>query len=293
MTHIPLNKTLATPTGHIDLNSDGIGYVESYDFSTANTSKESRIFAITQVASVCYQNPKALGSISLYDRLSNESGGLPSSSFEFVPVLLDMRDSKFRPWADKLSLVSPVFKYGEIVHGGYLLTNLRALIDTVGEDADNPVFFNDETECGIISCYFKVFKSHIDLATRAQAVRHRASWQELSRRYVSGKKLPFEFYTHPKLRDLEANHRFTNSENHTFSLNLTTEHLIEASLTHYDAAIASGVKPEVARRLLPQSMYTTIWSAWQPKQLENFYKLRLDSHAQAEINELANAMNSL
>lgn len=53
MTHIPLNKTLATPTGHIDLNSDGIGYVESYDFSTANTSKESRIFAITQVASVC------------------------------------------------------------------------------------------------------------------------------------------------------------------------------------------------------------------------------------------------
>ena len=157
MTHIPLNKTLATPTGRIDLNSDGIGYVESYDFSTANTSKESRIFTVSMVASVCYQNPKALGSISLYDRLSNESGGLPSSSFEFVPVLLDMRDAKFRPWADKLSLVSPVFKYGEIVHGGYLLTNLRALIDTVGEDADNPVFFNDETECGIISCYFKVF----------------------------------------------------------------------------------------------------------------------------------------
>ena len=65
MTHIPLNKTLATPTGRIDLNSDGIGYVESYDFSTANTSKESRIFTVSMVASICYANPKALGSIAL------------------------------------------------------------------------------------------------------------------------------------------------------------------------------------------------------------------------------------
>ena len=67
---------------------DDIAFVEQYDFSTANLSEENRIKAITQVASICYQNPKALGSESLYNRLLAESQGLPSSSAEFVPVLL-------------------------------------------------------------------------------------------------------------------------------------------------------------------------------------------------------------
>ena len=67
---------------------DNIAFVEQYDFSTANMSEENRILAITQVASICYQNPKALGSESLYNRLLAESKGLPSSSAEFVPVLL-------------------------------------------------------------------------------------------------------------------------------------------------------------------------------------------------------------
>ena len=56
---------------------DNIAFVEQYDFSTANMSEENRILAITQVASICYQNPKALGSESLYNRLLAESKGLP------------------------------------------------------------------------------------------------------------------------------------------------------------------------------------------------------------------------
>ena len=67
---------------------DDIAFVEQYDFSTANMSEENRIKAITQVASICYQNQKAIGSESLYNRLLAESKGLPSSSAEFVPVLL-------------------------------------------------------------------------------------------------------------------------------------------------------------------------------------------------------------
>ena len=67
---------------------DDIAFIEQYDFSTANISEENRIKAITQVASICYQNPKAIGSESLYNRLLAESKGLPSSSAEFVPVLL-------------------------------------------------------------------------------------------------------------------------------------------------------------------------------------------------------------
>ena len=56
---------------------DNIAFVEQYDFSTANLNEENRIKAITQVASICYQNPKAIGSESLYNRLLAESKGLP------------------------------------------------------------------------------------------------------------------------------------------------------------------------------------------------------------------------
>lgn len=291
MTHVSIPDSLGTPKSHIDINNTG--YVESFDFSHANTSKESRIAAITTVASVCYQSPKALGSISLYDRLATEAAGLPSSSFEFVPILLDMRDHKYKPWADKLHLASPVFKYGEIVHGGYLLTNLRALIASVGSDSDNPVFFNTPTECQLIAQYFKVYKTYIDLATARQFMRHRASWQELSRRYVSGKKLPFEFYNSPKLSNVVSTFTFTTPDGHHISVDLTTDQLQQACLNHYDSALANSVKPEEARRCIPQSMMTTVWSAWQPAQLDNLFRLRCDSHAQSEIQTLANAMKDL
>ena len=73
---------------------DNIAFVEQYDFSTANTNEENRIKAITQVASICYQNPKAVGSESLYNRLLAESKGLPSSSFEMCPILLTEEEVK-------------------------------------------------------------------------------------------------------------------------------------------------------------------------------------------------------
>ena len=56
---------------------DDIAFIEQYDFSTANMNEENRIKAITTVASICYQNPKAIGSESLYNRLLAESKGLP------------------------------------------------------------------------------------------------------------------------------------------------------------------------------------------------------------------------
>ena len=73
---------------------DNIAFVENWDFSRANLNEENRILAITQVASICYQNPKALGSESLYNRLMSESQGLPSSSFEMCPVLLTEEEVK-------------------------------------------------------------------------------------------------------------------------------------------------------------------------------------------------------
>lgn len=259
--------------------NDNIGFVENWDFSKANLNEENRILAITQVASICYQNPKALGSESLYNRLMAESMGLPSSSFEFVPVLLDYENPKHQ---EILKLeYSNCKKFGEILDDRYLLTNYRALVYDFENDKDKFSFdirtiFNTQEECNIIKDYFKVFLFKVDFPTRSQMVRHRISWQELSRRYVSAKRVPFEFYVSEKLKE-----------------NQKVQDLIKQSEDLYFELLESGVKPQEARRVIPQMGYTQIWGAFMPKQLDNYFKLRLDEHAQWEIRQTAIAMQEL
>ncbi|MFW3327701.1 FAD-dependent thymidylate synthase, partial [Aliarcobacter butzleri] len=209
---------------------DNIAFVENWDFSKANLNEENRILAITQVASICYQNPNALGSESLYNRLAAESKGLPSSSFEFVPVLLDPTNEKHK---EILALeYSNVKKFGELIcDGKYLLTNYRALVYDFenNENAysfDIRTIYNTEIECEIIKQYFKVFLYKVDFPTRSQMVRHRVNWQELSRRYVSGKRVPFEFYISEKLQN-----------------NPKVEALIKQSEELYFELLENGVKP--------------------------------------------------
>ena len=259
--------------------NDNIGFVENWDFSRANLNEENRILAITQVASICYQNPKALGSESLYNRLMAESMGLPSSSFEFVPVLLDYENPKHQ---EILKLeYSNCKKFGEILDDRYLLTNYRALVYDFENDKDKFGFdirtiFNTQEECKIIKEYFKVFLFKVDFPTRSQMVRHRISWQELSRRYVSAKRVPFEFYVSDKLKE-----------------NQKVQDLIKQSEDLYFELLENGVKPQEARRVIPQMGYTQIWGAFMPKQLDNYFKLRLDEHAQWEIRQTAIAMQEL
>ena len=259
--------------------NDNIGFVENWDFSRANLNEENRILAITQVASICYQNPKALGSESLYNRLMAESMGLPSSSFEFVPVLLDYENPKHQ---EILKLeYSNCKKFGEILDDRYLLTNYRALVYDFENDKDKFSFdirtiFNTQEECKIIKEYFKVFLFKVDFPTRSQMVRHRISWQELSRRYVSAKRVPFEFYVSDKLKE-----------------NQKVQDLIKQSEDLYYELLENGVKPQEARRVIPQMGYTQIWGAFMPKQLDNYFKLRLDEHAQWEIRQTAIAMQEL
>ena len=174
---------------------DNIAFVEQWDFSRANLNEENRIKAITQVASICYQNPKALNSTSLYNRLLAESIGLPSSSFEMCPMLFEQKKITELYFSRKIfvSENNDITKFGEWVEDGkYLLTNFRAvtyLFEKTGIDLRN--HFNTPKECEIIKQYFKVFLFKVDFPTRSQMVRHRVNWQELSRRYVSGKRVPF------------------------------------------------------------------------------------------------------
>ena len=294
MTHVELQPDLLPLLGRVDNVLDGIaGFVEHYDFSRANSSYEARVQAITKVASICYANPKALGSISLFDRLQAESGGLPSSSYEFIPVLLS-GDTVIQ----LLMQIDPtepgdtaIIKFGTwLSNNNYLLTNLRALIDMVGPEASLNYLNTSEEEIQIIQDNFKVFLFNVDLSTRAQMVRHRVSWQELSRRYVSGTKSPFEFYKSAKLNKVTSNYSFDEFQRED---ELDTDDIVSICLNHYFKALDSGVKPEEARRILPQAMMTQIWGAFQPSQLDNWFKLRLDKHAQSEIRMVAQAMQEL
>lgn len=302
-----------------DIFEDGIACVDCWDFSRANLNEENRILAITQVASICYQSPKALGSESLYNRLAAESMGLPSSSFEFVPVLLD----PWKPEAKKLigDDRTNVRKFGEWIVAtnpisgfkqDYLLTNYRAIYydyenavkairNFYAGRVDSPEntenlkqeeiylkeqylgFFNTEAECDIIKDNFYVFLFKVDFPTRSQMVRHRVNFQELSRRYVSGKRVPFEFYISEGMKKVTSSNRFIDGL-------VGTEDVIEICIEQYYAALEQGIKPQEARRIIPQAAYTQIWGAFQPSQLENFFRLRLDSHAQWEIRKVAEAM---
>ena len=73
----------------------------------------------------------------------------------------------------------------------------------------------------------------------------------------------------------------------------TPEEVLDICLNHYFAALKDGVKPQEARRIIPQCAYTQIWGAFMPKQLDNYFKLRLDEHSQWEIRQTAIAMKEL
>ena len=266
---------------------DGVAFVEEYDFSVANISDESRLNTVTTVASICYQNPKGIGSESLYNRLLAENNSLPSSAFEFIPVLLTrgLYDSVIKMWGENttISNMSHVYKYGQWISVDYILTNLRALINDIGEENVKGNFYNtSEEEIALIKKHFNVYRMKIDLPTRSQMVRHRQSFQELSRRYVSGERVPFEFYISEKMKDIKSVNDITE-----YTGNYTTQEVIDICLNHYYASLAQGVKPQEARRIIPQAAYTTIWVGMQSEGLESMLKLRTDEHTQWEFRQIA------
>ena len=191
-------------------------------------------------------------------------------------------------------------KYGEwiTVEGKkYLLTNYRAVVTDFERYGDKGIDlrkrFNTQEECKIIKQHFKVFLFKVDLPTRSQMVRHRISWQELSRRYVSGSRVPFEFYVSEKMKDVKQTLWVPIDDNTQTSQDVSTDDLIDVCIRHYEQALKQGVKPQEARRVIPQSAYTQIWGAFMPSQLDNYFKLRLDKHAQWEIQQTAIAMQEL
>jgi len=112
-------------------------------------------------------------------------------------------------------------------------------------------------------------------------------WNEISRRYVDAEP---EFYAPAKWRGRAENVKQGSGEQITTDaayLDWVYRQGIYAARKAYDALLARGVAPEMARMILPQSMMTTwIWTG-SLAAFSRVCTLRLDSHAQAETREIA------
>ena len=277
-----------------NLYGDNIAYVEQYDFSKANMSDEARTLAITSIATVCTQKFESIGSEKLCTKLLTEAHGIPSSAYGFVPVLLNLKQwRKVYGLMQHTHIIRSYFhfsKFGQwIENGQYMLTNLRALVNDIGLEASKEFYNTDENEIAIIAKHFKVFKHKMDIRSARQFMRHTtAVWQELSRRYVSGKKVPFEFYINKNMRNVVSTNLHGDIKRKVDTLDI-----LESCIEHYETALENGVTPQDARDILPLCTYTEIWSGWQPFALENMLTERTAIGTQWELRQTALAIKEM
>ena len=116
---------------------------------------------------------------------------------------------------------------------------------------------------------------------------------EVSRRYVDDKPevwIPTEFRERdPNLKQGSKNEIIAQNE----AIHEIYVKAMQASLYSYDSLIEANVAPEMARALLPQSMYTEFIETGSLAAYSRLCGLRLDSHAQKEIQEFAQAIHDL
>ena len=128
-----------------------------------------------------------------------------------------------------------------------------------------------------------------------QLGKHQAglSWNEVSRRYVDSTP---EFYSPPEWRGRpkgsikQGSSEAVPSSDAIYS---TYEGHIEKSIELYNGMLQSGVAPELARMVLPQSMITTwIWSG-NLLAFAHVYKERSSEGAQLEAQNFAKKLHEV
>ena len=136
------------------------------------------------------------------------------------------------------------------------------------------------------------FKFHIKMPIyiARQHLRHRtASVNELSARYSV---VPKEYYEPDTFRgQSEVNHQ--GSEGIVDIDKTATSTHLDQSFNIYEQLLSEGCCREQARGNLPQSTYTEFYWKINLHNLMHYLQLRMDSHAQEEIRDYANAIFKL
>jgi thymidylate synthase (FAD) len=118
------------------------------------------------------------------------------------------------------------------------------------------------------------------------------SYNEVSRRYVDD---PPQFYTPDKWRKRAENKKQGSSDEEVKEGQVDLEYNVTLNicLNTYNHLLKSGVAPEQARMVLPQSTYTSYYVTGSLAAFARAYSLRSQPDAQAEIRELADQWNKI
>ena len=135
-----------------------------------------------------------------------------------------------------------------------------------------------------------------------QIQRHRTfSYNEISRRYVD---TPPEFFWPDAWRKRADNVKQGSSDDpvpfvvtREDKFMTTPQALAESALRHalfaYEELLAGEVAPELARMVLPQNMYTEFYMSGNLRSWSHFLALRLDGHAQLEVQQVAQEVQDI
>lgn len=154
---------------------------------------------------------------------------------------------------------------------------------------------NSLARMGHTSCFEHMgatLKLKVPIFIARQIQRHRTfSYNEISRRYVDS---PPEFFWPDKWRGKAKDKKQGSSDTEVTDMNGASYTVDQAArwtanhaLSCYNDMLANGVAPELARMILPQNMYTEFYMSGNLRAWEHFLKLRLDGHAQVEVQVVA------
>ncbi|MFW6056722.1 MAG: FAD-dependent thymidylate synthase [Chloroflexota bacterium] len=112
-----------------------------------------------------------------------------------------------------------------------------------------------------------------------ELVRHRiASYSQRSQRYVRENEI--SYVAPPELSQREGAPEVYREA-------------MEAAWQAYGKLLAAGLKPEVARYVLPNACYTEIICTWNLRELRHIIKLRTSQRALPEIREVATQLRHI
>lgn len=117
-------------------------------------------------------------------------------------------------------------------------------------------------------------------------------WNEISGRYV---ELDPELFEFEELR-LQSKDRKQGSSDEVLKDNRVKsvyQTSLKMALLAYQEMLDAGVAKEIARTVLPVSFYTEWWWTASFQAIAHFVRLRKDSHAQKEIRDYAEAIDTL
>lgn len=128
----------------------------------------------------------------------------------------------------------------------------------------------------------------VPLFVRSQIMRHRTfSFNEISRRYTSSN---IEFYVPAEFNKQATKNLQCSTDEIVQGVSNLYEDAIMNAFESYNELLRAGVSRETARGILPQCLYTRFYMSGNLLNWYKFLKLRLDEHAQKEVQAVAKAV---